>query len=307
MDARLKYVVAVARNGSFTAAADDVGVTQSAITNSIADLEQQIGYAIFHRTSRGSFLTEEGRDFVDRASRLLDDTNELLQRPEKNTDPYAGALRIGVGPASIEWRLVPTLTLLLRRHPSIRFDISGSTFERTVQLLRTGAIDVALGFDAAFADWPDIRRTSIAPVRSCHFVRKGHPLLERRTLALRDLTEFPYIGPSEGRPYGVAIRKLFEDRGLDWQHCVHTVDYFPLVKRIVERSDAIGITSALYAQGRTFQERFEELKVSDMMAPSVMCCATRKRWEPKPAVRAFIRAMKGTEAAVAETASMPAS
>ena len=80
----------------------------------------------------------------------------------------------------------------------------------------------------------------------------------------------------------------------------------PSATEIAERADAIGITSALYAQGRTFQERFEDLKVSDMMAPSVMCCATRKRWEPKPAVRAFIRAMKDPEAAVAETASIPA-
>lgn len=300
MDARLKYVVAVARNGSFTAAAEDAGVTQSAITKSIADLEQQIGYAIFHRTSRGSFLTEEGRDFVDRASRLLEDTKELLQRPGKTTDHLAGALRIGVGPASIEWRLVPALNLLLRRHASIRFDISGSTFERTVQLLRTGAIDVALGFDAAFADWPDIRREPIAPVRSVHFVRQGHPLLSRPSLSLRDVTDYPYISPSEGRPYGVAIRKLFEDRGLDWQHCVHTVDYFPAVKRIVERSDAIGITSAIYAQSRSFQERFAILELSDMLPPSVMCCATRKRWEPKPAVRAFIRAMKDSETAVSE-------
>ena len=307
MDTRLKYVVAVARNGSFTAAADDVGVTQSAITKSIADLEQQIGYSIFHRTSRGSFLTEEGRDFVDRASRLIDDTHELLQRPEKKSDPYAGALRIGVGPASIEWRLVSSLALLLRRHPSIRFDICGGTFERTVQQLRTGAVDVALGFDAAYADWPDIRREQIAPVRSIHFVRKDHPILERDQISMKDVTDFPYIGPSDGRPYGVVIRKLFEDQGLDWQRCVHTVDYFPAVKQIVERSDAIGIVTASYAQSQTFRDRFVALEIADMLPPSVMCCATRMRWQPKPGVRAFIKAMRDTEVQFSEdTGLIPA-
>ena len=53
LDRRLLYVVATAKYGSFTAAAEKVGVTQSAITKSIGDLERQIGYLLFNRTARG--------------------------------------------------------------------------------------------------------------------------------------------------------------------------------------------------------------------------------------------------------------
>ena len=52
IDRRLQYVVSTARYGSFTAAAERVGVTQSAITKSVADLERQLGYSIFTRTAR---------------------------------------------------------------------------------------------------------------------------------------------------------------------------------------------------------------------------------------------------------------
>jgi len=65
LDSRLRYAVAVARVGSFSGASKAVGVTQSAITKSVADLEQQLGFAIFNRTSRGVAMTPEGRDFID--------------------------------------------------------------------------------------------------------------------------------------------------------------------------------------------------------------------------------------------------
>uniref|UniRef100_B0T3Q5 Transcriptional regulator, LysR family n=1 Tax=Caulobacter sp. (strain K31) TaxID=366602 RepID=B0T3Q5_CAUSK len=295
MDSRLNYVVAVSRAGSFTAAAEAVGVTQSAITKSVADLEQQIGYSIFYRTSRGSFLTAEGRDFVERAARLLEDANDLLRRPIEQEDLYTGTLRIGVGPASIEWRLIEPLNVLLHRHPGIKFDINGSTFERTVQLLRAGALDVALGFDAAFSEWADIRREPIAAVTSMLFVRRDHPILERTSLTLKDLAHFDFVSPSDGRPYGAVIRKIYEDEGVEWRRRVHTVDFFPLVRHIVARSNAIGVVAAPYVRTAGFQARFVALKDIDMLPPSPMCCAIRKRWEPKPAVRAFIKAVRETE------------
>src|ERR1700679_2316233 len=120
LDPRLAHVVAVARCGSFTAAAQAIGVTQSAVTKGVADLERQLGYSVFHRTARGALLTEKGSEFVERAARLLDDARELLEGPSNNSDPYAGTLRIGVCPASLEWRLINPLANLLARYPSIR-------------------------------------------------------------------------------------------------------------------------------------------------------------------------------------------
>jgi DNA-binding transcriptional LysR family regulator len=275
-----------------------VGVTQSAITKAVADLERQIGYSIFSRTSRGTFLTAEGRDFVDRASRLLEDANDLLRRPVRQEDVYAGPLRIGVGPASIEWRLIEPLSVLVHRHPSIRFDVMGSTFERTVEALRNGSIDVALGFDAAYAEWPDVRRESVGSVQSILFVRNGHPILERESLQFEHLSDYNFVSPSDGRPYGAVIRKLFEHKGVDWRKRLHTIDYFPLVRRIVARSDAIGVVTAPYAASAGFQSKFATLENMDVLPRSEMCCAVRARWEAKPAVRAFIAAMRETSISV---------
>jgi DNA-binding transcriptional LysR family regulator len=292
LDARLNHVVAAAQQGSFTAAARVVGVTQSAITKSIAELERQLGYLIFHRTSRGALLTVEGRVFVDRATRLLEDAKDLLREPSAREDAYAGTLRIGVCPASLEWQLVEPAAALLARHPSIRLDVSGAGFERVAQQLRNGDIDVALGFDEAFAERPDFRREPLAAAPTILFARKDHPLAHRGPLAAADIAAYPFVTPSESRPYGARIRNIYESQGVDADSRIHVVDYFPLVKRIVARTDAISVTALAYTHGAAFKAGFTALDTLDQPPPARLCCAIRARWEPRPAVRAFISACR---------------
>ena len=292
LDSRLKHVVAVARNGTFSAAAAKTGVTQSAITKSVADLERQIGFAIFHRSSRGTFVTEKGRDFVERAARMLDDARELLKGSLSNGDPLAETLRIGVCPVSLEWRLAPPLVALLSRHPGMRFEISGSSFERVVEQLRTGAIDVAVGFEGAFREWPDLKREALGSLRTTLFVRKGHPILVKAPVTSTDLAAFPFVSPTDSRPYGAIIRDIYESQGIEWQKSVHIIDYFPMVKHIVAHSDTIGVAAFPYAESPQFRSHFDALSSLELFPPDPLCCAIRSRWEPKPVTRAFIKAMR---------------
>jgi DNA-binding transcriptional LysR family regulator len=292
LDPRLNHVVAVAHGGSFTKAAEIVGVTQSGITKSIADLERELGFAIFFRTSRGALLTEEGRDFVERAERLLDDARSLLQGSRERGDPYAGPLRVGVCPASLEWLLGEPLAALLARHPGIRYEIIGSSFERMIRLLRNGSVDVVLGFDAAFAEWSDVRREPVATMQGVLFVRKDHPLLALERVRTQDLADFDFITPSDSRPYGMVIREIYESRGIDWRKHLHVIDNFSIVRQIVATSDAIGVTTAELAATAYFSEGFAQIADVSPFAPAPLACAVRSRWDPKPAVRAFLAEMR---------------
>src|SRR5690349_2499060 len=103
LDDTIRFTVAVARYGSFTAASLQVGITQSAITKRVAELEQRLGYAIFLRTAKGVLLTDEGQAFVDRATRILEDLDSLMLR---NRDPFVGPLRVGVCPAALDALIV---------------------------------------------------------------------------------------------------------------------------------------------------------------------------------------------------------
>lgn len=192
LDPRLNRAVAVARTASFTKAAAMIGVTQSAITKSIADLEARLGYSLFYRTAKGAMPTDEGRDFVERAARLLEDARELLNGAEKK-DTHSGVLRIGVCPASLEWLLVEPLAEFLSQYPNVRFEIVGGKFETLILQLRGGALDLAVGFDAAFADWKDVVRHPIKAFEATMFVRRGHSLLELKDVTESDLAKYPIV------------------------------------------------------------------------------------------------------------------
>lgn len=289
VDRRLLYIVSTARYGSFTAAAERVGVTQSAITKSVAELERELGYSVFNRTARGVFLTEEGRAFVERAARILEDTRELFRGSSAATDPYAGTLRIGVCPASLEWLLVEPLAALVARHPGIQLHITGGSFDKIVQQLRVGAVDVALGYEAAFEAQPEFRLDTLPPLRAKFFVRHGHPILEREAVTIAEMSQYDLISPSGSPPYDMVLRKAYEDADPEGHGHMHIVDYFPIVARLVRNSDAIGLVSLEFTKSRMFRRHFTCVPYTESLPPSPLCCATRLKWSPRPAVRAFIQ------------------
>jgi DNA-binding transcriptional LysR family regulator len=292
LDPRLRHVVAVARSGSFTSAAQSVGVTQSAVTKSIADLEQRIGFAIFYRTSRGTILTEKGRDFVERAEQLLDDARRLYNVSDIPVDIFSGVLRIGVCPGSLEWALIKPLGKLLAQHKSVRLDVISSSFESMIQRVRNGGVDVAVGYDAAFSEWGDLKREPLGELETPLFVRKGHPLLELDTITTADLAAYDFVNSSESRPYAEIVRNIYENQGVDWRKRLHLIDYFPTVRYIVATTDAIGFVSRGYAKSSRFRAQFTILEEPEPFPPLPLCAAVRARWEPKPAARAFIALLR---------------
>ena len=292
LDPRLNHVVAVARHGSFTAAANAVGVTQSAITKGVADLERQVGFPIFQRTSRGIFVTVEGRSFVERSSRLLDAARELLTPRLRPVDRFAGVLRVGVCPASLEWLLADPISSILAAHPSIRVDVRGASLERMVHEVASGDVDLALGYEAAFRGRRDLRRVPLYPLQGMAFVRKDHPITKRAEPTLADLEDYPLVTPSESEPFTDIIRGILEGQGVGWREQVHVVDSFPIVKRIVTKTDAVGLVAADLARDFRFAAHFATVPLPDVMPLAALCCVYRDLYEPKPSVRALITSLR---------------
>ncbi|AQV93568.1 LysR family transcriptional regulator [Cupriavidus necator] len=289
MDARLRQAVAVGRFGSFSKAADAVGVTQSAVTKSVADLERRLGYPIFHRTSRGVVPTDEGRVFLERALRLLTDAAELLGQG-RQADPHAGTLRVGVFPGTIEWLLAWPLEQLLARHPSIRLDITTGAKEHGLRMLEHGDVDVAIGMEIAFAGKPQFHCDRIATIHPSTFVRRGHPALSMQIQVPADLAPYPIILPAEVWEQSTLhhFAEIYGPERTDW---FHKVENFALTCKVVESTDAIGVVDAGFAATGYFRERFCTLEAFPL-PPTPICCATREQWTPKPAAAALIALLR---------------
>lgn len=287
LDHRLKHVVAVAQKGSFTGAAEVVCVTQSAITKSVADLERELGYSVFIRTSRGAVPTEEGRDFLERAARLLEDAKDLVQKARRKTDGATEVLRIGVSPPSLEWRLLEPLTLLRESQPGIRLKIQAAGQDRISHQLRNRTIDVALGFEKDFNDLQDFTRYPVGILKPILFVRREHPLVSRQTISLDDLARYELVCPSSSLPYSAIIDAIYESRGLSSQQYVHIVDYCPLARRMVATSDAIGLVG-MSSTPRNLVDDLVILDKVNLFESLALCLAVRAGRQPASAVRSLI-------------------
>jgi len=137
--------VRVVQDGSFTAAARTLGLPKSSVSRSIAQLEQDLGVRLLHRTTRKLHLTDAGATFHDRVSRALADIDEAtsaasdLQRELRGSIRLTAPLDLGV------WAVASIVARFVRRHPTVNVEVRLSS--RIVDL-------VAEGFDLAVRAGP---------------------------------------------------------------------------------------------------------------------------------------------------------
>ena len=289
LDRRFSHVVAVGSWGSFTKAAKMVGISQSGITKSIADLEAEIGFPSLYRTAKGVIPTEDGIDFIERATRLLEDAQSLLSGKREHGDPFAQSIKIGICPASIQWLLASPLTTLLKRHPSIRYHLVGSTFD-AIQLLRTGAIDVAFGFEEAFADWSQVKRVHFHDAIR-FFVRKGHPIMKRGKVTKDILAQYNFVVPQNRGLTALQSAPCLLMSIIGGDICILSTP-FPSPDAWSQHQTQSALRRVNFPPRRNLRPHLNGCKARCILPYAGMCCAVRSRWDPPPGVKAFIRAMR---------------
>jgi DNA-binding transcriptional LysR family regulator len=150
-------VLAISRRGSFRAAALDLGMSTSALSNTIAKLEGQLGVRLFNRTTRSVSLTEAGRRFVDQVTPALKDIHHALDTVRSQQETPSGTLRINTFVTAGLEILSPLIIEFLRRFPEVHVDVvtegnlvdivaDGFDFGvRTENLVPTDMIAIPLG------------------------------------------------------------------------------------------------------------------------------------------------------------------
>ncbi|UHM90521.1 LysR family transcriptional regulator [Rahnella victoriana] len=126
---------------SFSAAAKEAGIGQSAVSKQIAALENQFNHQLLKRSSRGIALTDAGKEFYDGALRLLDEYDQLESSVKYGADEAAGTLRISVAPVFGRFYIVPRLPALFERYPALNIELRVS--ERHIDLIEEN-IDIAI-------------------------------------------------------------------------------------------------------------------------------------------------------------------
>ncbi len=154
-------VLAIARRGSFRAAALELGLSTTALSNAIAKLEGQLGVRLFNRTTRSVSLTDAGRNFVEQVGPAVSTLHEAMGAARSQQETPSGTLRINAFATGAREILGPLLLKFLRRYPRVHIDLV--TEGRIVDIVAEG---FDLGLRAANLVPTDMIAIQVTPARS---------------------------------------------------------------------------------------------------------------------------------------------
>lgn len=186
-----KIFHAVAKAGSFSDAARELYITQPAVSQSVRNLETEIGVQLFVRGAKGVELTREGKilsDYVSSAMGMLE-AGESRMRMLAMLD--AGELRIGASDTVSKWFLLPIIQKFHRTYPNISLTITNRTTAETIRLLKSGSIDI--GYVNLPAESDGVVFEECMPVHDTFIAGNAYSELKGREVSLSELAEYPLI------------------------------------------------------------------------------------------------------------------
>lgn len=221
----------VAQRGSFSAAAEALAYTQSAVSQQIAALEREAGTKLVERNARGVRLTDAGRVVVGHAdvilARLADAESEL----EAIAGLRGGRLRLAAFPSAGASIMPKAIAAFRDRHPAVELTLQPAEPDDGVGLLRSGEVDIALtittpGGDACGAYGPGIQELKLLDDPMYVILSDTHALAHRRTLRLADLAGEQWMLGSTGTcPDAVIFLRSCQVAGFEPRIAFESNDY----------------------------------------------------------------------------------
>jgi DNA-binding transcriptional LysR family regulator len=192
---KLRVFVAVAERQHFTRAAEELGISQPALTAHVRDLERHLGTPLFERAGRGVRLTDAGHLVLGYARRMLALAVELEEAVDDVKGLRAGELRIGASTTIGEYLLPPALAAFRRAYPGVRIAVEIANTTHIADRLRHG--ELHLGLIGEPLDDPDLTCEPCWDDELVLIVPPGHAWAGR-ILALADLDGMPLVEREAG-------------------------------------------------------------------------------------------------------------
>ena len=212
---QLRYVVAVARMGNFSRAAEQCHVSQPSLSQQILKLEEELGERLFDRTKREARPTSHGEAFLRRAVRILEEVDGARREAEDAKSLNSGTVTLGVLPTIAPYLLPGVMAAFAKNYPGVEMIVQEETTSRLLKLLHGYEIDFALISLPLAGD--EAERLEVMPLLIEELflaLPSDHPLARKRTLSPRDLETERLIVMQEGHCLGDQVLGFCNRRDL---------------------------------------------------------------------------------------------
>lgn len=210
---QLRYLVAVAEEGSFSHAAEREHVSQPALSQQIQKLEAELEQQLFDRLPRAVVLTEAGRCLLGYARQILSgiaDARRCVAALEKEV---AGRLAVGAVPSIAVYVLPRLIRQFQQRYPKVTFEIFEDTTDKLAQRLEDGTLDLVLA--SSGEEPPTLERHSLGEEPLLLLVPEHHRLARKRAIKWTDLAEEKFLLLHPVHSLSVKVRQLLAENNLN--------------------------------------------------------------------------------------------
>lgn len=209
---QLRYVVAVARTGNFSRAAEQCHVSQPSLSQQIQKIEQELGERLFDRLKREAKLTPHGEVFLRRAVRILEEVDAAKREATDAQDLLRGTLTIGVLPTIAPYLLPDVIAQFTEKFPGVEMVVQEDTTAQLLKLAHGYEVDLALASQPIQDERLEVRELFTEELLLA--LPPGHPLTSKRTVTAGDLEGERLIVMKEGHCLGDQVLGFCDRRDL---------------------------------------------------------------------------------------------
>jgi DNA-binding transcriptional LysR family regulator len=203
---QLRYFVAAAETGQFSMAGAQANVSQSAITNAVALLEQTLGVRLFDRLPHGVTLTAAGHNFLQHARHVLDSLQDALREPRFQAHGLTGSVRIGATYTVLGYFLPALLARFRMQYPDVELDLYDMDRAGIEQAVSAGEIELGVLILSNLPARARFGHHVLMRSRRQLWTSASHPLLELESPSLADIARYPFLQITQDEAEAATLR-----------------------------------------------------------------------------------------------------
>ena len=278
----------VAKCGSLTRAAEELYISQPAVSQAIKQLENQLGTPLFNRTHRGMELSAQGGEIiyeaVEKALQMLDGAEERLSELKNSA---TGTIRIGASETIFQYCLADKIIEYHKLYPAVKFELISDVSPKTIEQLKTDRCDVGfLNFPIPEDEGIVVRQT-ITLLNDVFIGGKGFERFRGRQVPLWELQKEPLLLMEPHTVARSAVDHFCTSLGIRFRPAIE-VDSWGFMKKLVAEGMGIGCIPREYMQPEAGDGSIFEIEVSPTMPSRSVGVALPKNTSISYALRAFL-------------------
>jgi DNA-binding transcriptional LysR family regulator len=280
-----------AKLGSVTGAANELSISQPAVSQSLKALERSLGVSLFQRASKGVRLTGEGQLLYAHVEKGYEEIERGVEKVRQMLNLELGEVHIGASDMTLRFYLLPFLEEFHERYPDIKVSVANAPTPETLKLLRAGEIDFGV-VSTPFPEERDISAETVREIEDVFVAGRRFISYKNKMLDLQELEKLPLIyleGSTSTRAYmdaylaenGVAVQPEFE---------LSTSD---MIVQFALRNLGIGCVVRDFATEALDSGLLFELRFNKMIPKRQFCVVTSRKGPLGAAAGKLLEIMRG--------------